>query len=300
MVRLDDARECRLVRPDGRTVAWLDLGDPAGTPVLWVPGTPGARWSWSAADLHEWTERGLRVLSTERPGFGASTRLPGRRFCEHADDLAAVLDASGVQTAYVYGESGAAPHILSFLSRHPDRARAATILVGAAPLVDAEAEQMIELNRVEWFLMKDGDRARIEANLRPWWQEELRDPVAAMLQVLDGGPESDRRVLQDATFLSNVERSTREALSTEENFQAWIDESFALRFGWDDIELDRISTSITWYHGHGDTTAPFTAARRLVDRLPTARLVEIEDAGHLALFDQGGPVLDELLSRGAD
>ena len=200
-----------------------------------------------------------------------------------------MLDASGVQTAYVYGESGAAPHILSFLSRHPDRARAATILMGAAPLVDAEAEQMIELNRVEWFLMKDGDRARIEANLRPWWQEELRDPVAAMLQVLDGGPESDRRVLQDATFLSNVERSTREALSTEENFQAWIDESFALRFGWDDIELDRISTSITWYHGHGDTTAPFTAARRLVDRLPTARLVEIEDGGHLALFDQVRP-----------
>ena len=37
-----------------------------------------------------------------------------------------------------------------------------------------------------------------------------------------------------------------------------------------------------------------------VDRLPTARLVEIEGGGHLALFDQGGPVLDELLSRGAD
>ena len=100
--------------------------------------------------------------------------------------------------------------------------------------------------------------------------------------------------------MSDVERATREALSTEENFQAWIDESFALRFGWDDIELDRISTSITWYHGHGDTTAPFTAARRLVDRIPTALMVEIEDGGHLALFDQVGPVLDELLSRGPD
>ncbi len=239
MVTLDDARECRLVRPDGRTVAWLDVGDLAGPAVLWVPGTPGARWDLSEVDLHECTERGLRVLSTERPGFGASTRLPGRRFSEHADDLAAVLDASGVATAYVYGLSGAAPHILSFLSRHPDRAQAATILVGAAPLVDAEAEQMIELNRVEWLLMKEGDRAAIEANLRPWWEEELRDPRASILRLLDAGPESDRRVLEDPKYLSNVERATREALSTEENFQAWIDESFALRFGWDDIKLDR-------------------------------------------------------------
>ena len=46
--------------------------------------------------------------------------------------------------------------------------------------------------------------------------------------------------------------------------------------------------------------APITAARRIVDRLPTARMVELEDAGHAALFDQMGPVLDELLSRGPD
>ncbi len=122
--------------------------------------------------------------------------------------------------------------------------------------------------------------------------------VAPGEQVEGQKGESDRRILEDPTHLSNVERATCEALSTEENFQAWIDESFAQRFGWDDIDLDRISTSITWYHGHGDTMAPFTAARRLVDRLPTARLVEIEDAGHAALFDQLGPVLDELLSRG--
>ena len=31
--------------PDGRTVAWTAWGDPAGVPLLRVPGTPGSRYS---------------------------------------------------------------------------------------------------------------------------------------------------------------------------------------------------------------------------------------------------------------
>lgn len=293
----DDVVERRLVRPDGRTVAWIEGCVHDGVPVLVVPGTPGARWS-IRADRTPWFERGLRMISTERPGFGASTRLPTRGFSEHADDLAAILDASGVERAYVYGASGASAHILSFLSRHPDRAVAATILVGGAPLEPDEIDAMIPINRDEWYLMQTGDRDAVEANLRPYWEEELADPLAGLRQILDGGPEADRRVLEDERILAGMVRSTREALGTEENFQAWIDESFVLTLGWDEIDLGAIATSITWYHGRGDTTAPFTAAERLVARLPTATFVEVVDSGHFAGFDDVGAILDELLARG--
>ena len=237
------------------------------------------------------------MISTERPGFGASTRLPGRAFREHSDDLAAILDAAHVDRAYIYGGSGASAHILSFLSRHPDRAVAATILVGAAPLDVSEVDGMIEINRTEWHLMQHGDRGTVRANLRPYWEESLTDPLAGVREVLDGGPDQDRAVLQDERWLAGIERAVREALSTEENFEAWIDESFALTLMWDDIDLTSITTSITWYHGRGDTTAPFSAAQRLVSQLPTARLVEVPDAGHFAGFDRQGDLLDELLSR---
>ena len=292
----DDVVERRLTRPDGRVVAWLDCCVADGVPVLKVPGTPGARWD-IREDRSDWITRGLWMISTERPGFGASTRLPGRAFREHADDLAAILDAAHVDRAYVFGGSGASAHILSFLSRHPDRAVAATILVGAAPLDASEVDGMIEINRTEWHLMQHGDREAVRANLRPYWEESLADPLAGVQEVLDGGPDEDRAVLQDERWLAGIERSVREALSTEENFEAWIDESFALTLMWDDIDLTSISTSITWYHGRGDTTAPFSAAQRLVAQLPTARLVEVPDAGHFAGFDRHGDLLDELLSR---
>src|SRR5262245_33977772 len=100
-----DVTDHRLRRPDGRIVAWSEAGVEGGRPVLRVPGTPGCRLS-IRADRTPWIERGLRVITTERPGFGASTRLPGRGFDEHVDDVAAILDELGIETLPVFGGSG--------------------------------------------------------------------------------------------------------------------------------------------------------------------------------------------------
>jgi pimeloyl-ACP methyl ester carboxylesterase len=105
---MNDVHEGRLVRPDGRTVAWSECGLQGGRPVLRLPGTPGSRLSLRA-DQSPWVERGLRVITAERPGFGVSTRLPGRGFVEDADDLAAILDHLGIGRVPVYGGSGGAP-----------------------------------------------------------------------------------------------------------------------------------------------------------------------------------------------
>jgi pimeloyl-ACP methyl ester carboxylesterase len=76
-------------------------------PVLRMPGTPGCRWELRA-DRSPWTERSLRVITTERPGFGAFSRLAGRGFAEHADDVAKLLDHLDLARVWVYGASGAA------------------------------------------------------------------------------------------------------------------------------------------------------------------------------------------------
>jgi pimeloyl-ACP methyl ester carboxylesterase len=289
----EDVTDHRLIRPDGRVVAWSQSGDAAGRPILRVPGTPGCRFS-IRADRTPWTDRGLRVITTERPGYGASTRLEGRAFVEHSDDLAAILDSLGIDALPVYGASGAAPHILDLAFRHPDRVTAATIAVGAAPLEPDEVDQMIDLNALEHRLIEEGrfdEVWRITTEMR---EQILADPMGAFRSAMESSTAADLEIIDDPTWQRGFAVALVEAISQGPG--GWYDEGLAMQAPWG-IDLASIRTDISWWHSDGDRNAPLSAARRLVDALPNARLHVWTDAGHLTPYRYEPELLDELLSR---
>ena len=189
-----EPRDASMTVRDGRTVAWTDWGDADGIPLLRVPGTPGCRWS-VRVDRTPWAERGLRVVTTERPGFGASTRLPGRRFREHADDLAEVLDHLGLDRVHLTGGSGAAPHELALCQYHPDRVVAATVVAGIAPFRDDEIDTMIPINAQVARLARAGRRDEVAAVMAPHRDAMLADPLGRVPRHhghrARGGPRGD-------------------------------------------------------------------------------------------------------------
>jgi pimeloyl-ACP methyl ester carboxylesterase len=292
---VDDVADRSMQVSDGRTVAWTEYGPGDGTPLLRVPGTPGSRWS-VRANLTPWAERGLHVLTTERPGYGASTRLPGRRFHEHSDDLAQILDLNGIDKAWVTGGSGASPHILSFASRHPDRVRAITILAGAAPLTDEQVGQMIELNQRGHKLSRERDIAGLIELLGPYREGVLADPLAGFRSSMTEAPAGDQEVMNDPDWQANFSRAIRESLGV--GLDGWLDECLALANDWDDIVLSDVAASVTWWHSAADRNAPLEAAEALVARLPDAQLNVWPDGGHFAAYRREGQILDELLARG--
>jgi pimeloyl-ACP methyl ester carboxylesterase len=288
-----DVTDHRLTRPDGRVVAWSESGVPDGRPVLRVPGTPGSRLT-IRADRTPWIERGLRMITTERPGYGASTRLEGRAFVEHSDDLAAILDSVGVDALPVYGASGASPHILDFAARHPDRVSAATILVGAAPLEPDEADQMIDVNALEYRLFHEGrfdELWRISSEMR---DEILADPLAGFRAAMASSTDTDRAIIEDPEWQRGFLVAIVEALGQGPG--GWYDEGLAMGGSWG-IAFETIETDITWWHSDGDRNAPLSAARRVVDALPNARLRVWDGAGHLTPYRHEPEILDELLGR---
>jgi pimeloyl-ACP methyl ester carboxylesterase len=288
-----DVTDHRLTRPDGRIVAWSESGVPTGRPILRVPGTPGSRLSLRA-DRSAWIERGLRVITTERPGFGATTRLVGRAFVEHSDDTAAILDQLGIDALPVYGGSGASPHILDFAARHPERVQAATILVGAAPLDAAEAAGMIDLNALGYRLFHEGrfdEILRIATEVR---EEVLADPLGSFRGIMASAPDADRVILEDPAWQRGFAIGITEAL--RQGPGGWYDEDLAIDGPWA-IDFGGITTDVTWWHGDGDSNAPLSAARRVVDALPNARLHVWSDAGHLTPYRHEPEILDELLAR---
>lgn len=290
----DGLTDHRLTRPGGRTVAYTTWGEPDGRPILRIPGTPGSRFS-VRADTTPWRDRNLRMITTERPGFGASTPLPGRGFSEHSDDLAAILDDVGVERVHVFGGSGAAPHILSFCSLHADRVVAATIVSGAAPLDDHEEDQLIELNAAGRRLHKAGDVEGGRALLTQVRDAIMENPLAAMRSVMESAPPGDQEVLADPAFQQALRTATLESL--RQGIDGWYDEGFAIEESYDEIDLDAIQCTIAWFHTRDDRNTPLSAAERLVAKLPTARLEIWDDGGHLAAYHREGGLLDELISR---
>lgn len=291
-----DVTDHRLTRPDGRVVAWTEWGDPDGRPLLRVPGTPGSRYSMRA-DRSPWRERGLRVITTERPGYGASTPLPGRGFGEHADDVAAILDHLGLDRVHMLGGSGSAPHELMICQRHPDRIVAATILVGIAPMEEQEIGGMVPLNQAVWRRVTAGDRAGVVDILGPTREAILADPFGAFREIMASAPPDDQAVMSDPNWQATHARAMRESLGA--TLEGWVDEAMALDGSWAEIEPETITTSITWQHAAADANCPQSAARRLVARLPNARFVTWPDeVGHLYGYHHEGEILDELFARG--
>ena len=76
----------------GRKLAAAQWGDLTGIPVFSLHGTPGSRLG-RHPDEDAVRAIGARVITYDRPGYGASDRLPGRRVVDCVPDVEAIADA---------------------------------------------------------------------------------------------------------------------------------------------------------------------------------------------------------------
>jgi pimeloyl-ACP methyl ester carboxylesterase len=95
-------------------VRWrFDISGPDGaTPLVVHHGTPGERSQYPPfADAA--AAQGLRYVSYSRPGYGGSSRQPGRAVADCAAGTAAILAHLGADHCYTVGASGGGPHALA-------------------------------------------------------------------------------------------------------------------------------------------------------------------------------------------
>jgi pimeloyl-ACP methyl ester carboxylesterase len=128
-------REFDLELSDGRRLHAYDTGVPDDAhrlTVVWHHGTPNI--GTPPEPLFKASDRlGIRWVSYDRPGYGASTRRVGRNAASAETDAASVADALGIDRFAVMGHSGGGPHALACAAVAPERVLAVVVVSGLAP-----------------------------------------------------------------------------------------------------------------------------------------------------------------------
>jgi pimeloyl-ACP methyl ester carboxylesterase len=121
--------------PDGRDLGVAQWGDPMGSPVFVLQGTPGSRYLRHVGGEYE--RNGIRAITYDRPGYGISTRARDRRAADSGGDVAAIADALGIERFAIVGISSGGPHALATAATYPARVTRCATIVGTGPR-DAE------------------------------------------------------------------------------------------------------------------------------------------------------------------
>lgn len=142
------------VTVNGVTMTYDEAGPDGGTggrTLLLVHGHPFDRSMWQP-QLAPVAAADWRVIAPDLRGYGASAVTPGRVTLEvFADDLAALLDALGVDDVVVGGLSMGGQIAMAFAERHAHRLRG-LVLAATFPRLDTpdlRAARLVTADRLE-------------------------------------------------------------------------------------------------------------------------------------------------------
>ena len=277
---------------DGRNVGYAEWGDPTGRPLFSLHGTPGCRLS-RHPDPGLWSGLGLRVITLDRPGYGNSTPLPGRRVRHAAHDVGTVADALGLDRFLVIGSSGGGPHALACAADLGGRVTACAAVASAAPLTSEEVDRLIGLNQESYRVFSTQGREEMVDFLSDLRSAILADPTAAMSRNLSDAPRPDVEWYGRPEVRAIHRESLLEALRP--GVEGWVDDAVSVFHADWDLALPDIPCPVLFWHGDDDRNGPLTAVERLAATIPKARVRVWHGQGHSAPARHMTHVLSELI-----
>ena len=246
-------------------------------------GTPGSRLGPHprSAVLHR---LGVQLISFDRPGYGESDRLEGRRVADVAADVLAIADAHDLERFSVVGRSGGGPHALACAALLPERTARAAVLVGIAPHGADGLDWFDGMARsnVAEFTAAAKSYADIAAHTREMASAIRADPASLIARLHEELPDPDRRVVADRGIRSMLIKTYAEALRTSD--YGWIDDVLAFCSDWG-FDPGSINLPVLLWHGASDVFSPASHARWLADKIPSAAVVVQAGAAHFGALD---------------
>jgi pimeloyl-ACP methyl ester carboxylesterase len=281
--------------PDGRTLAYIEVGNPDGPLVIHNHGGPSsrleARLFAGAASKH-----GLRFVCVDRPGIGQSSPQDARTYSGWADDLTVIADALGHREFGVTGWSEGGPWALAAAAYiDPARLRHVTNIAGGCYGTfgtNWAAQYLSKADALGGFLalhFEPGFRLMYAAlgitaeRFRATYIKELRKSVG----------EYDRHILLRPDVETAFSEASAECFA--QGSEGLVRDAELLYRSWA-FDVTKIERRVHIWQGLADSLVPVPINKTIADKMPGAVWHPVEGAGHFVAVGAS----DEILAIAAE
>jgi len=273
--------------PGGRRLGWAEWGPPHGTPVLFCPGAATSRTLGFGS--HLLNPLGVRLISVDRPGLGASDPAPGRTLTDFAADMADLCRLRGLTAVRGVGFSQGAPFALAC-------AAASTFVAVAVVAGTDELAHPFFATALTPEVAAMVDAVRTDPAAAEGTFAGYGDPDELWQRILAMTGDTDRTVYTHQVFARAYRHAVTEAFVQGPGGYARDTVLASARWPFDP-GIVRVPVDL-WY-GAQDTSpvhSPDLGAS-LGDRIPGARRHVIPSAGGALLWTHAETILRTLLQR---
>jgi pimeloyl-ACP methyl ester carboxylesterase len=268
-------KDSQVSLPDGRELAYTDIGEAHWPCVMFCGGAPTSRLR--AAYLEKaFLAAEIRLVSPERPGYGRSSPQPGRSMASWPSDFGRLADTLGMDRCIVAGHSSGGPYALACAALKPERVLAAIALAGVTDMSWPGAWD--GYNAMEAELMRIGD----EKAAVVWCIERLGANGGGFFAAADF-----KVAPPDEAFFADEHIASLLAPARAEAFRQGV-----IGYAQDIVVQGRpwpfdpssIRIPVEVVHGDSDFVLPLPHSRHTAELIPQARFRVLPGHGHFTIL----------------
>jgi pimeloyl-ACP methyl ester carboxylesterase len=280
---------------DGRTLSYLEVGDPLGALVIHNHGGPSCRLE-AHLFANAASKNRLRLICVDRPGIGKSTSQQVRTYAGWAADLTAIADALGYREFGVTGWSEGGPWALAAAAYiDPLRLRHVSSIAGGSYGAFGDNWAADQLSRA------DALGGSLALRFRPGFRlmYALLGVTAKYFratfveQVRKVVNDYDRQILLQPDVETIFREMSAECFAQGSDGLVGDSELLYRRWAFDVRAIER---RVHLWQGTDDRLVPAGINKTVADRMPGAVWHPVEGAGHFVAVGSA----DELLAVAAE
>ena len=255
-------------------MAYAEWGRPDGRPVVLLHGMPGSRLL--CPDEEATDDAGVRLITIDRPGYGRSSRHPGRTLLGWVSDYVEWVQLIDLAPCPIVGWSAGGPYALAVAVRRPECVTSVALAGSSVPLDDVPSEwdgMSVEVRELVELLRRDPPAAIEGIDARCAW---LATDWASVLD--PGWGTSDDALLTEQDVRDTLLAEMREA--ARQGAVGYVEDWNADTTPWG-FSPTEVTHDVHIWWGDDDQFASRAGAEYLERAIARSTLTVLADEGHL-------------------